>query len=761
MIGTAFSMAVRRCAWAGFGTRNTHERLLNVMSSRLGLRENLKLNIASLLKWRFNPNQGGEIAQDIVSMVKAKLPEFYSLDASRKGRKFPDYRLAQIGASRWPCECLEINLNRVTRSNKAGNGIPKETAGSVWELRDCLKRSVYGLHGSRGFVLRSYDRRKPVSEFLNVTSEYLGVRGYATENKPEGNLPRKFKRLMVTCEKLPNIRITDPIYNILYDRKIYEMAYHNIKSKPGNMTPGILPETLDEISLEWIDETIQKLKDESFQFRPGKRIQIPKSNGGKRPLTIAPPRDKIIQEAIRMILTAIYEPTFSPNSHGFRPGKSCHTALRQVKTQFGSASWYIEGDISKCFDSFDHHTLMRMIEEKISDRRFTNLIWKTLRAGYFEFGRYQHSIIGTPQGSVISPILANVYLDPFDKFIEQIQTVYHKGKEAKKNPEWRRLEHLRGKAVKAGDNLSARKILREMQTHPSRLANDPNFRRLYYVRYADDWIIAIRGPRTEVIDILEKIKTFLENELKLTLSETKTIITNPRTDNALFLGTNISISKHKYYTRRPKGVKVRAASQIRMIAPMDKIYKKLKSAGFILPDKKEGAPKFLWLHNSKDEIIKLYNAILRGYLNYYSFTMNYGKMAASLRFLLFTSCAKLLAAKFNLNTVKKVITKFGPDLKGSSEIGFLKPKLKLNPWEFKMGVKTYISALYSSGLSAASLENLNCNSCGSTYRVEMHHVRMLKDLNPKISQIDRIMVKKRRKQIPLCRKCHLEHHRRF
>jgi hypothetical protein len=141
--------------------------------------------------------------------------------------------------------------------------------------------------------------------------------------------------------------------------------------------------------------------------------------------------------------------------------------------------------------------------------------------------------------------------------------------------------------------------------------------------------------------------------------------------------------------------------------------------------------------------------------------MNYGKMAASLSFLLFTSCAKLLAAKFNLNTVKKVITKFGPDLKGSSEIGFLKPKLKLNPWEFKMGVKTYISALYSSGLSAASLENLNCNSCGSTYRVEMHHVRMLKDLNPKISQIDRIMVKKRRKQIPLCRKCHLEHHRRF
>jgi hypothetical protein len=218
-----------------------------------------------------------------------------------------------------------------------------------------------------------------------------------------------------------------------------------------------------------------------------------------------------------------------------------------------------------------------------------------------------------------------------------------------------------------------------MQSLPSRLANDPGFRRLYYVRYADDWIIAIRGPRSEVIAILERIKSLLKDELKLTLSESKTSITNPRSGKALFLGTNICISEHKYYTRRPKGVKARTASQIRMIAPMDRIYKKLTSAGFIQVGTKEGIPRFLWLHNSKDEIIKLYNAVLRGYLNYYSFTMNYGKMAASLRYILFTSCAKLLAAKFKLKTVNKVLAKFGPNLKGTSETEFLKPKLKLSP----------------------------------------------------------------------------------
>lgn len=716
MIGTAFSMLVRRCVRLGFGTHNAHNNLQTVMSSRLGLVENSRLNLASLLKGRFNPNQGGEIAQDIVLMVKAILPELYSLNAYRKGQELPDNRFFLINSSTLTLEDPETNQNWVMRNNKVGKGAPKRTVGPFRELRDCLKGPYYDPHGSRGLVLRSIDRREPVLKITRNTKEYFGIRSYAT-GKPEGELPSKLVRLMEMCNKMPNIKITDPIYNILYDRRLYEIAYHSLKSKPGNMTPGILPETLDGMSLEWIDEVIAKMKNESFQFKPGRREQISKASGATRPLTVAPPRDKIVQEAIRMILSAIYEPTFSPNSHGFRPGKGCHTALRQVKTQFGSASWYIEGDISKCFDSFDHHTLMNIIESKITDRRFTNLIWKALKAGYFEFHTYKHSIIGTPQGSVISPLLANIYLDKLDRMIEDLQREYNKGITAKRNPEWRKLEHLRGKAVKSGLNDTAREILREMQTLPSRLANDPGFRRLYYARYADDWIIAIRRPRSDVTKILDKIKNFLKEELNLTLSETKTSITNPRSELALFLGTQIHISSHKYYSLRPKGVKVRSASQIRLIAPMERIYKKIAAAGFMDLETKKGIPRFLWLHNDKDEIIRLYNSVLRGYLNYYSFAMNYGRLAASLRFILYTSCAKLLAAKFKLGSVNKVMNKFGPDLKGNSNTEFLKPKLNLNPWDFKMGTKTHIMALYASGLSAASLEGKECSSCGSTYRV--------------------------------------------
>lgn len=229
------------------------------------------------------------------------------------------------------------------------------------------------------------------------------------------------------------------------------------------------------------------MKDGSFQFKPGRRVQIPKP--GKtttRPLTIAPPRDKIVQEVMRMILEVIFEPTFSDDSHGFRTGRGCHTALRQVKTQFGAATTIIEGDISKCFDSFDHKILIKLIEKKVSDSRFIQLIWKALRAGYMEFHNVENSIIGTPQGSIISPLLANIYLHEFDLFVEQLKKNYTKGITSSRNPQYRKLEYLRAKANKTGDFEQGVKFLKEMQQIKSRLTDDSKFRRMYYVRYADD-----------------------------------------------------------------------------------------------------------------------------------------------------------------------------------------------------------------------------------------------------------------------------------
>lgn len=237
-----------------------------------------------------------------------------------------------------------------------------------------------------------------------------------------------------------------------------------------------------------MEETIHQMRDGTFQFKPGRRVQIPKPGSSKtRPLTIAPPRDKIVQEVMRMILEVIFEPTFSNNSHGFRPNRGCHTALRQVKTQFGGATTIIEGDISKCFDSFDHEILIDLVKRRVSDTRFLQLIRKALKAGYMEFHNIQHSIIGTPQGSIISPLLANIYLHELDVYVEKtLKANYEKGVVASRNPEYRKLEYLRSKANKANDFELGVKYLKEMQKIKSRLPSDPKFRRIYYVRYADD-----------------------------------------------------------------------------------------------------------------------------------------------------------------------------------------------------------------------------------------------------------------------------------
>jgi retron-type reverse transcriptase len=140
------------------------------------------------------------------------------------------------------------------------------------------------------------------------------------------------------CRKDPNFIVTDKLFKLLLDNQLYLIAYQKLRSKPGNMTPGITPITLDGMSEEVITEIISRLKAGKFDFSPGRRIMIPKPRGGERPLTIAPPRDKIVQEVLRMILEAIFEPTFQDTSHGFRPGRSCHTALKDIHDKFGVAT---------------------------------------------------------------------------------------------------------------------------------------------------------------------------------------------------------------------------------------------------------------------------------------------------------------------------------------------------------------------------------------------------------------------------------------
>jgi len=209
---------------------------------------------------------------------------------------------------------------------------------------------------------------------------------------------------MLLSKDHPNGIIDRELYSLMFNKEMYLMAYDILKSKPGNKTLGLNPETLDGLSSEWIEEIIIEMKNQSFQFKPARRIMIPKANGKVRPLTIASPRDKIIQQVKLNILNPIFEPTFSDNSHGFRPGRSCHTALNSISNKFQISSWTIEGDIKACFDSFDHNILMKIISGRIKDQRMINLLWKSLRVGYGAPGKIvEANIIGTPQGSILSP----------------------------------------------------------------------------------------------------------------------------------------------------------------------------------------------------------------------------------------------------------------------------------------------------------------------------------------------------------------------
>jgi nicotine oxidoreductase len=575
----------------------------------------------------------------------------------------------------------------------------------------------------------------------------------------------KLNSLYKRSKDMPNLVIDRNLYNLISSVDILKLAYENLKSKPGNLTPGIKPETLDGISIEKLEKLSEKLKSEKFQFSAGRRIYIPKSGKSNktRPLMIAPPLDKLVQEGIRLILNAIYEPIFLESSHGFRPNKSCHTALKYINQKFQGCNWLIEGDISKCFDSIDHHKLMNLVETKIKDRKFTRLIWKSIRAGHFEFKIYQANIAGTPQGSIISPILANIYLHQFDCFIKKLQENFNIGKENRRLPSYNKLDYEMNKAKKNGDMKLVLKLAKEKRKLPYANFSDPSYKCLCYVRYADDWIIGVKGTTKEVKEIRDLVKLYLSN-LKLELNETKTKITNVNSDYASFLGVKIIRAKHVKYIRISKTSSIkRNPRRLRLLAPLVSIIKKLSEAGFM--SKGKSSPKYVWMHLDHPEILYLYNSIVRGYLNYYSFVNNFGNLTSTIIHILKSSCAKLLATKFSLKTQAKVYQKFGKNLTYEYRKNGKVKKVSFIEVEYKTTLKflindtPVINNLYGYK-SITTLENLSCSTCGSTYRVEMHHVRKLKDLNPKLSLVNKLMIKKKRKQIALCRECHMNLHRR-
>jgi group II intron reverse transcriptase/maturase len=464
------------------------------------------------------------------------------------------------------------------------------------------------------------------------------------------------------------------LYRFLYKKDMYISAYEKIKQNKGALTKGTTQETLDGFSLKRVENVISTMRDNKFEFNPARRIYIPKVSGGQRPLGIPNATDKIVQEVIRMILEAIYEPVFLTNSHGFRPNRSCHSALLQVKQQFNGIKWVVEGDIQGAYDTIDHTILLKLLKRKIQDERFIQIIQKALKAGYLDQSSPVTSLIGTPQGSIVSPILANIYFHELDVFIETLQTKYQtkvedvRRRTTTKYNELRTLITQEEQAIKNCTDPIERKTIaqrikrvKRQRTMVKAYETESIPILIRYVRYADDWIVGINGPKKIAIEIKDEIATFLNSKLMLKLSPEKTKLTYLKNEKALFLGYDIHINSTvkvaKLLTPSNKVVYKRTTGNlIQLNAPIDRIISRLCIKGFC-DGKGNPISKRSWTVQSDEIIVQAFNRVLIGILNYYSGAENQRKLIR-IQFILQHSCACTLAHKHK-STVAKIYAKHG------------------------------------------------------------------------------------------------------
>lgn len=569
------------------------------------------------------------------------------------------------------------------------------------------------------------------------------------------------------------------LYRILFNEEMYYVAYQRIYAKPGNMTAGTDGETIDLMSLIRIEKLINSLKDESYQPKPSKRVHIPKKNGKLRPLGVPAFNDKLLQEVVRMVLEAIYEGHFEDTSHGFRPKRSCHTALTDIQKTFSGVKWFVEGDIKGFFDNINHEILIEILKERISDDRFIRLIRKFLNAGYVENWIFHNSYSGTPQGGIISPILANIYLDKLDKFMKEYTEDFDKGKRRKRNKQAVSLEGKRHRVLKklelVKDEKERSELIRLYKSYQKECLNypdgdemDENYRRFKYVRYADDFLIGIIGSKQEAMDIKEDIKDFLQEKLALELSDEKTLIT--QTENAAkFLGYEIYARKSNDTKRNKDGVLRRVFNKrIRLMIGKDTVKKKLLEYRVLeikIHNGKEqwkakSRPKLV--NNNDLEILEKYNKEIRGLYNYYALANNCC-ILSKLSYIMQYSLYKTFAQKYRtkVSHIKKKYRRNGHfTVRYRLKNGALKDSAfyhdgfkKKDPMRI-MNIDYLPKSIYHTPNTSLvkRLKAETCELCGIVDKLAMHQVRTMKDIKGKTPWGKQMMLRKQ-KTIALCSKC--------
>jgi len=568
------------------------------------------------------------------------------------------------------------------------------------------------------------------------------------------------------------------------------------RTKNG-VSPGIDGEVKNQISEKRLLKLHNELASQSYRPKPSKRVGIPKPGGGTRYLGIASQIDKVVQGAILIQLEPLFENIFSDTSYGFRPGIGCHDALKEIKYGWKGVTWLINIDIEKCFDKINHEILLGLLD-KYCDQPTKELIRKLLKVGYVDIhnlanrNAYNHE--GTPQGSLISPILCNIFLHELDVYVaKELLPIYNKGKARKKNPTYSKRYTLSDKdkeLLKEYPKLK-KALLRqkhnEFVTGQKFLAMDsfdPNFRRLHYIRYADDFLIGFTGPRIEAVKIQEAIVNKL-SALELNINQDKSKIYHSNDRGILYLGMYVRYYKHNMVKWRKDGgdtdsitaqiphLQAQSINTVHFRAPIDRMLKRLVDKG-LAKFRKDGTVRgsaYIKYSMFEDEmIVTRFSAIIRGLNNYYSCVnrrSDLWKVFAVLR----KSCALTLGHKHKMTSAARVYAKYGPNLtiyklgKEATSLFYprsLKTKIdfktrKGNLLQYQSVLDLEIDAVKGSNkLNVKSGNQCQYEGCDTTNNLEAHHINPIANLSKRkdLSAFEKDLIRRKRKTVMLCKKHH-------
>lgn len=576
------------------------------------------------------------------------------------------------------------------------------------------------------------------------------------------------------------------LFRLLAAPTLWERAYEQIAPNKGALTPGSDPEnTLDGFSLERMQRVMGAVLDGTYRFSPARRQYIPKANGKKRPLGIPTADDKLVQAAVKIVLEHVYEPIFSDQSHGFRRGRSCHTALTEIRRTWHGMKWLVEVDIVGYYDNIDHDILLGLLRKRIDDERLLQLIRRMLKAGYLEDWKFHRTFSGAPQGGVISPILANIYLHELDQFMVAVKARFDRGQARRRSAtylETSKQIQIRRRMIERrranGNEEEIPRLIAEIREwerrrleKPSLDQLDPTYRRLRYCRYADDFVIGVIGSKEDARKIMADVRTYLAETLKLEVSAEKSGI-RKADEGALFLGYQLKTygdGRTKRMVKGGRAVTMRVPDdRMQLHVPVDRLARFAERNRLGNLNTNRGEARCEVINNSDVAILTGYNAMLRGLAEYYKLGTLWKQQVGRLHHLWWWSFMKTLSRKHKCS-VKVTAER----LRNGDSLGLwyeARNKRRFMPMFRLKDVRPTpapshvdreaLAHLYFAGRNdiVDRLRARVCQTCGTVgVPLEVHHVRKMSDMKG-TTLWTQVKAARTRKRVVLCRDCHVAHH---